>query len=655
MSVDLGSAYLQIIPSLRGAGNTITKELGSAGTKAGGLFSSGFAKALGPLAAVAGAAIGIGAITDLIKDSVGAASDLQQSMGGVDAIFGKNAKTIHKWAKNAQTSVGLSENSYNELANVIGSQLKNAGESMDAVGKKTNSLIKTGADLAATFGGSTADAVDAISSALKGERDPIEKYGVSLNQAKIDAEAAALGFKKVGGSLSTQANQAATLALIYKQTSAASGQFSAQTNTLAEQQQIFGATLENVKAKVGTAFLPAITSVVGALSNSLDPALKLIQPKLDAFGQKAAGVGTAVAGFIKGLSLDPAAAGAVTQPLDKFVAAGQSLRSFITSSQPVVQTYLRVLQTIGPLLGQAFQQLGPGLGQALTTLAPALALIIPPLAKAAVDILPSLVKVVLALTPLIPPLAQIIVALTPAISALADGLVFLINNAVTPVIKGISGMITLLTKMAGGTFTAGDALGALSGKFGIVVQAIATFGAGVGFAIGTVISKFRSLPGQIGAILGNLGGLLVSSGRSLMDGFISGIKSSIGAVGNAVSGVLNFVKGFFPHSPAKRGPFSGAGWRQVAKSGGALASQFTAGFNEGAADFGSSIGKTVPDTFTSSMAGMISSTSQAPATTVLVNNKTNVRLEDLVDVRIARNSEEETRAQRLGYQPLVFG
>lgn len=629
--------------------------MGSVGSKAGGLFTSTFAKALGPLAAVAAGAVGVAAITGFIKESVGAASDLQQSMGGVDAIFGKNAKTIHKWAKGAQTSVGLSENAYNELANVIGSQLKNAGESMDNVGKKTNSLIKTGSDLAATFGGSTADAVDAISSALKGERDPIERYGVSLNQAKIDAEAATLGFKKVGGALSTQASQAATLALIYKQTSAATGQFSAQTNTLAEQQQIFGATLENVKAKVGTAFLPAITSVVGALSNSLDPALSLIQPKLDEFGKKAAGVGTAVAGFIKGLSIDPAAAGKVTAPLDKFVSAGQAVRSFITGSQPAIKTYLQVLQSIGPLLGQAFQQLGPGIGKALGTLGPALASVIPPLAKAVVEILPSLVKIVIALTPLIPPLAKIITALAPTISKLADALVFLIDNAVTPVVGGISGMITLLTKMASGTFTARDALGALSGKFGTVVQAIATFGSAVGYAIGTTISQFRALPGQIGSILGNLGGLLVASGRSLMDGFISGIRSSIGAVGNAVSGVLNFVKGFFPHSPAKRGPFSGAGWRQVAKSGGALASHFTAGFNDGAANFGSTIGKIVPDTFTSSMAGTISATSQAPATTVLVNNKTNVRLEDLVDVLIARNADEETRAQRLGYQPLVFG
>jgi hypothetical protein len=50
--------------------------------------------------------------------------------------------------------------------------------------------------MAAVFGGTAADAVDALSSALKGEMDPIERYGVTLNQAAIDAQKAADGNAK---------------------------------------------------------------------------------------------------------------------------------------------------------------------------------------------------------------------------------------------------------------------------------------------------------------------------------------------------------------------------------------------------------------------------------------------------------------------------
>ena len=61
-----------------------------------------------------------------------------------------------------------------------------------------------------------------------------------------------------------------------------------------------------------------------------------------------------------------------------------------------------------------------------------------------------------------------------------------------------------------------------------------------------------------------------------MGGFIRGIKES--PVGEAVSGVLDWASGFFPNSPAKRGPFSGSGWTRLGQSGEALMTQFSSGF-----------------------------------------------------------------------------
>jgi hypothetical protein len=49
----------------------------------------------------------------------------------------------------------------------------------------------------------------------------------------------------------------------------------------------------------------------------------------------------------------------------------------------------------------------------------------------------------------------------------------------------------------------------------------------------------------------------------------------VGSIGDAVGGVLDFAKSFFPHSPAKRGPFSGRGYTSF--SGVALASDFAKG------------------------------------------------------------------------------
>ena len=119
--------------------------------------------------ALAGAAIAGGAITALAVTGIKQAADLEQSVGAVNTVFKDSASQMHEYAEGAAEAMGLSQNSYNELATVLGTQLKNGGTSMDELADKTNGLIGLGADLASMFGGTTSDAVSALSSALKGE------------------------------------------------------------------------------------------------------------------------------------------------------------------------------------------------------------------------------------------------------------------------------------------------------------------------------------------------------------------------------------------------------------------------------------------------------------------------------------------------------
>jgi phage-related protein len=242
---------------------------GDIGESAGKEAGSRFGGAVG----IAAAAIGALGIGSFFKSAVSGAADLEQSVGAVDAVFKGSAGQIHEWASTAATDVGLTQNEFNELGTLIGSQLKNGGTAMEELAPKTKSLITLGSDLSSMFGGTTSEAVEALSSALKGERDPIERYGVSLNQAKIDAEAAALGFSKVGGSLSDEATQAATLSLIMKQTADAHGNFGRETDTLAHKQQVLNAQWANGKARIGAELLPVVSAFTGILSSALGPAL----------------------------------------------------------------------------------------------------------------------------------------------------------------------------------------------------------------------------------------------------------------------------------------------------------------------------------------------------------------------------------------------
>jgi len=89
------------------------------------------------------------------------------------------------------------------------------------------------------------------------------------------------------------------------------------------------------------------------------------------------------------------------------------------------------------------------------------------------------------------------------------------------------------------------------------------------------VALFNELPGRFLSALGDLGNLLINSGRSMMDGLARGIRNGIdGAVG-AAQNAMDAVRRLFPFSPAKEGPFSGRGW--VLYSGMSIADAFAEG------------------------------------------------------------------------------
>lgn len=95
----------------------------------------------------------------------------------------------------------------------------------------------------------------------------------------------------------------------------------------------------------------------------------------------------------------------------------------------------------------------------------------------------------------------------------------------------------------------------------------------------SIFSWVSSLPGRIVSALGDLGSLLMESGKALIRGFIDGITSMFGRVQQTASDMVQSVKDFFPFSPARRGPLSGAGYTD--RSGLALARDFAAGMERG--------------------------------------------------------------------------
>lgn len=223
-------------------------------------FQSGVRAAAGVATVAAGAMVAIGAA------AVKSASEAQQAAGAVESVFGRSASAVKGLADQAAQSVGLAASEYNNLAALLGAQLKNLGVAQDELAGKSDSLIRLGADLAATFGGTTADAVAALGSAFRGEFDPIERYGISIRKSDVNARLAAQGLDKLTGDALKNAEAQAIMAMITEQSASAQGQFGREADTAAGQQQRLAAEFENAKAAIGEGLLPVLTQVADKLA-----------------------------------------------------------------------------------------------------------------------------------------------------------------------------------------------------------------------------------------------------------------------------------------------------------------------------------------------------------------------------------------------------
>ncbi|WP_308592044.1 hypothetical protein [uncultured Corynebacterium sp.] len=287
-------------------GKEVSKSLDGEAEKAGKSFGQKLSSAVGKAGSSVvdfsnkfrvHAGVALGGLTALGKGAADYAAEAEQSYGAVESIFGEHSAKINNLSKTAADSVGLSGREYREQASYMGAMLKNLGTPMEELGGKSADLVAMGADLAATFGGPTSDAVSALGAVLRGETDPIERYGISIKQADIKAKMAEMGLDGLTGEAEKQAQSQATLALLTEQSASAQGQFARETDTAAHKTQVAKAKLDDAKETIGTALLPVMALVTEAFAKVSEQVGK--HPKL--FLTLAGAVGT-VAAAIVGIS-----------------------------------------------------------------------------------------------------------------------------------------------------------------------------------------------------------------------------------------------------------------------------------------------------------------------------------------------------------------
>ena len=218
------------------------------------------------------------------------AADFEDAMGATDQIFKQNAKVVQDWANNLPSMYGIAKKEALEYANIMGSMLVNIGGlTQDQAAKQSASLIQLAGDLTAMFGGTTQDAVRALTGALKGNNTMLDNYGMAVNDTLVKQRAFELGLISQGQELSLVAKQAATLSLIYEQSGSAQGQAAREADGASGAMRALGVEFKNLSTELGEVLLPVLTPFVAKLRD-LTASLREVSPEALQTGVVIAGI-----------------------------------------------------------------------------------------------------------------------------------------------------------------------------------------------------------------------------------------------------------------------------------------------------------------------------------------------------------------------------
>ncbi len=363
------TAQLAILLSLRDEASRAFKTAGANAQTFGNTLRAVGTIAAGFLASnVVGA--GLDKFSGFVGSSIKSASDLGESVNAVQQVFRESSDTILKWGEDNATAFGLSQRAFNQLATPLGAILKNLGFNVKEAGDQTIELTKRAADMASVFNTDVSDALDAINSALRGEGNPIERYGVSVNETTVNLRALAMTGKTSAAQLTQHEKAVARLAIIYSQTNDVAGDFQRTSGQLANSQRIAAAEVEKLQGQIGTKLLPVMLKItqiklafVKVVANQLLPALEragaaiaAVAGPFERWAPIVAGVAAVLGGALLGaLVAIAAAAWAALAPLllmaAPFIAIGAAIGLAVAALVFVIQKFDSLPAPVRAVLG----------------------------------------------------------------------------------------------------------------------------------------------------------------------------------------------------------------------------------------------------------------------------------------------------------------
>lgn len=508
--------------AIRDAGKS-ADESGSKFENLGGILK-GTVATMGALAAAAGAAA-----VKLGKEVIGQFGELEQNLGGSEAVFGEYAERIQKAGEEAYKNLGVSQSEYLATANKMGALFQGSGVEQQKSLELTEKAMQRAADMASVMGIDMQVALDSVAGAAKGNFTMMDNLGVAMNATSIEAYALAKGLDFTW-SKATEAEKAeVAMQMFFENTEQYAGNFAKEST-------------ETVTGSIGL-LQAALGSFVAGLGNTDADMQNLTENLVDAFQSVVENVVPIIENLTAAI---PEAFGAILPVI------GELLPEFLTIAtelfKQVLDTMMALLPELIPVAVEAIMTITNTLVDNLPLIIEGALTLILALAEGIVQALPELIPaivdtIITIVDTLIENIDMIIDAGIKLILGLADGLIEALPRLIEKIPEIIEKLMTAFVVNAPKLVEAS-------------IKLIITLAEGLVENIPTLV---KSIPKIIAAVVKGFVSAskeMAGIGKNLVQGIWNGIKDATGWILEKIKGfgesVLNGIKKIFGiHSPSK--------------------------------------------------------------------------------------------------------
>lgn len=250
----------------------------------------------------------------LSKSFIDAASEAEELGSKFSVVFGKNAEAVEKWAETYGDEVGRATTDIKDMAAGLQDLLVPMGLQEETATRMSKSFSALAIDVASFNNAQDLDVMRDFKSALIGNHETVQKYGVVINESIIKQKLAEMGMEDLTGAALAQAKVMARAKLIVEGTTAAHGDAARTAGSYANQQKALAADSKELSETLGQILMPIAMDLVSwareavawfkGLSTEtqkwtliIGGAAAAIGPLLILFGSMATGAGVLLSGL----------------------------------------------------------------------------------------------------------------------------------------------------------------------------------------------------------------------------------------------------------------------------------------------------------------------------------------------------------------------